>query len=99
MRLVRTVMKSNAEEEPYNLQELAYCYIVPFKNAFPGFWQMVVLQLKQSGAEQLVIEYAELVRDYYLQMDSPIPIPSSSDNRLLLVPSLFLSHMPSQFEN
>ena len=26
---------------------------------------MVVLQLKQSGAEQLVIEYAELVRDYY----------------------------------
>lgn len=58
LRLVRTVMKSNAEEEPYNLQELAYCYIVPFKNAFPGFWQMVVLQLKQSGAEQLVIEHA-----------------------------------------
>lgn len=59
--MVRTVMKSNAEEEPYNLQELVYFYIVPFKNAFPGFWQMVVLQLKQSGAEQLVIEYAELV--------------------------------------
>ena len=65
LRLVRTVMKRDAEEKPYDLQKLVYFYIVPFKNAFPGFWQMVVLQLKQSGAEQLVIEYAELVRDYY----------------------------------
>ena len=56
LRLVRTVMKRDAEEKPYDLQKLVYFYIVPFKNAFPGFWQMVVLQLKQSGAEQLVIE-------------------------------------------
>ena len=45
LRLVRTVMKRDAEEKPYDLQKLVYFYIVPFKNAFPGFWQMVVLQL------------------------------------------------------
>ena len=87
LRLVRTVMKSNAEEEPYNLQELAYCYIVPFKNAFPGFWQMVVLQLKQSGAEQLVIEHAELVRDYYFA--------ATEEEKCLLLTGFLQSHSDS----
>lgn len=87
LRLVRTVMKSNAEEEPYNLQELAYCYIVPFKNAFPGFWQMVVLQLKQSGAEQLVIEHAELVRDYYFA--------ATEEEKCLLLTDFLQNHSDS----
>lgn len=87
LRMVRTVMKSNAEEEPYNLQELAYCYIVPFKNAFPGFWQMVVLQLKQSGAEQLVIEHAELVRDYYFA--------ATEEEKCLLLTDFLQNHSDS----
>ena len=86
LRLIQTEMKSNAEE-PYNLQELAYCYIVPFKNAFPGFWQMVVLQLKQSGAEQLVIEHAELVRDYYFA--------ATEEEKCLLLTDFLQNHSDS----
>lgn len=87
LRLVRTVMKRDAEEKPYDLQELAYCYIVPFKNAFPGFWQMVVLQLKQSGAEQLVIEHAELVRDYYFA--------ATEEEKCLLLTDFLQNHSDS----
>ena len=87
MRLVRTVMKRDAEEKPYDLQKLVYFYIVPFKNAFPGFWQMVVLQLKQSGAEQLVIEYAELVRDYYFV--------ATEEEKCLLLTGFLQSHSDS----
>lgn len=87
LRLVRTVMKRDAEEKPYDLQKLVYFYIVPFKNAFPGFWQMVVLQLKQSGAEQLVIEYAELVRDYYFV--------ATEEEKCLLLTGFLQSHSDS----
>ena len=87
LRLVRTVMKRDAEEKPYDLQKLVYFYIVPFKNAFPGFWQMVVLQLKQSGAEQLVIEYAELVRDYYFA--------ATEEEKCLLLTGFLQNHSDS----
>ena len=80
-------MKRDAEEKPYDLQKLVYFYIVPFKNAFPGFWQMVVLQLKQSGAEQLVIEYAELVRDYYFV--------ATEEEKCLLLTGFLQSHSDS----
>lgn len=87
LRLVQTMMKWDAEEKPYDLQELAYFYIVPFKNAFPGFWQMVVLQLKQSGAEQLVIEHAELVRDYYFA--------ATEEEKCLLLTGFLQNHSDS----
>jgi hypothetical protein len=77
------------QAEPAHNYSLHRINPIPFPDKIPA----ILLPL------HIVFADKSYMPDYYLQMDSPIPIPSSSGNRLLPDSSLFLSHMPSQFEN
>lgn len=62
---VQKSMQKDYINHTCDLQELVYFYLVPFKNAFPGFWDRILEQLEQFGTEKVVLEHCELIRSYY----------------------------------
>lgn len=64
--MMQEFMQHDYVNRTCDLNELVYFYVIPFKNAYPGFWDRILEQLEQFGTEKVVLEHCELIRSYYV---------------------------------
>lgn len=61
---------SNRKNNAFNDKELAANYIVPFKNAFKGFWNEILQILKSERVEKGVLELCNVIQEVYESDDN-----------------------------
>ena len=57
---------NTSEDEQMTESNFVYFFLLPFKNAYFGFWKALAEMLRKRNVDTALIEYAEALHDFYL---------------------------------
>ena len=73
--------------------DITYAFVIPFKNAFDGFWSFIAEEVKQVKTEDGIIDFCNLIGDFYF---------SNSDDDMMICLQAFIQkhseyHLPNEW--